>query len=96
MKKITVEILTPERSLLRKEADMVVAATVDGECGFLTGHMPLIAALAKGKVRVVDGAETIHVVVDGGIVNVGRDAVTVMAIQARIWADVAEDQKIRE
>jgi F-type H+-transporting ATPase subunit epsilon len=94
MKKITVEILTPESCVLRKEADMVVAGTVDGECGVLAGHMPLISALAKGNVRVISGAETTHVAVDGGIVNVGRDTVTIMAIQARIWVDVAETQKI--
>jgi F-type H+-transporting ATPase subunit epsilon len=96
MKKITVEILTPECCVLRKEADMVVAGTVYGECGVLAGHMPLIAALVKGKMRVVDGAETTHVVVDGGIVNIGGDTVTVMSIKARIWADVDENQKIGE
>jgi F-type H+-transporting ATPase subunit epsilon len=94
MKNITVEILTPECCVLRKEADMVVAGTVGGECGVLAGHMPLIAALAKGKLRVVSGAETTHVAVDGGILNVSRDTVTIMAVQARIWADVPENQKI--
>jgi len=94
MKKITVEILTPECSLLRAEVDMVVVSTVDGECGVLTGHMPLIAALAKGKARLINGAETAHVAVDGGIINVFCDTVTIMSIQARKWADVAENQKI--
>jgi len=93
MKKITVEILTPECCVLRGEADMVVAETVAGECGVLAGHMPLIAALSKGKLRLIDGAKTTHVAVDGGLVNVCRDTITVMSIQARIWVDAAENRK---
>lgn len=46
------EIVTPERSLFRGEADHIFFPGSDGAFGVLDNHAPVIATLKAGNVRV--------------------------------------------
>ena len=53
-----VEVLLPDRSLWSGEAGMVIAKTIDGDIGILTGHSPVFGILSPGsvvRVREVPG-----------------------------------------
>lgn len=67
------------------EATMVSAFTTEGSIGILPGHTPVLAALAKGEVRVkaVDGSE-ITAQADDGFLSVAGDQVTVIAGEALV------------
>ena len=44
-----VELLMPDRSLWSGEAGMVIAKTIDGDIGILTGHSPVFGILSPGS-----------------------------------------------
>ena len=46
------DIVTPAAKLLSDDAYMVVVPGVEGEMGFLHGHVPLVSVLADGVVRI--------------------------------------------
>jgi F-type H+-transporting ATPase subunit epsilon len=70
MKTVPCEILTPEKVVLREEAEFIVAPGGEGELGILPGHMRLLAGLKAGNVRLVKGSETKKFSVAGGIINI--------------------------
>ncbi len=82
---LQVSIVSPEQVLFTGEADMVVARTTSGDAAFLTGHSPVLASLAAGKVRVVAAnADIATAVVDGGFIEVSNDTVTVLTDRAEL------------
>jgi F-type H+-transporting ATPase subunit epsilon len=77
---VEVKLLTPGGVLYHGEAAMVIARTVDGEIGFLAGHSPLLADLARGALRILkqDGSEETFTV-DSGFVEVCDNRVVVLS-----------------
>ena len=58
-----VELLMPDRSLWSGEAGMVIAKTIDGDIGILTGHSPVFGILSPGslvRIREVRAATTVR------------------------------------
>ena len=47
--KLTLEIVTPDRAVLREEVDEVVVPGSEGYLGVLPGHTPLLSALKVGE-----------------------------------------------
>jgi F-type H+-transporting ATPase subunit epsilon len=74
------EILTPEKKLYTGEVFGVQLPGVDGSFEILEKHAPLIAALGKGKVKVL--ADKTHTteqfIVEGGFVEVLNNKATVL------------------
>ena len=80
-------IVTPEATSLDTHVRSIVLPLEDGERGVARGHTPFIGRLGAGEVRIVGehGAadDAIRrVFVAGGFVEVGHDAVTVLAQRA--------------
>lgn len=85
MAKLSVSVVSAEREIWSGDASQVVAKTVEGEIGILTGHEPMLALLATGEVRVTTGSgEKIAVDAEGGFLSVDHDRVTIVASQASI------------
>jgi len=81
---IRVEIVSQDRMVYEGNVEMITMPGIEGEMGVLSGHAPLITALAYGVIKV-KAAEEEHVyTVAGGIVEVQPDIVTILA-------DAAED-----
>ncbi len=52
-----VEVVIADRELWAGEANMVIAKTLEGDIGLLTGHPPVLGILAEGSiVRILDPA----------------------------------------
>jgi F-type H+-transporting ATPase subunit epsilon len=80
---IRLEVVSPERTVLEEDADIVVARGAEGDLGILHGHEPLITPLATGELMYkVDGEEH-FIAISGGFLEVRPDRVVVLA-------DVAE------
>ena len=77
--KITLEIVTPDRSLIREEVDEVQVPGSEGYLGILPGHTPLLATLAVGELWYRAGAEKHYLAIAGGFVEVLPDRVTILA-----------------
>jgi len=77
--KLTLEIVTPDRALLREEVDEVVVPGSQGEFGVLPGHTPLLSTLRIGELWYRQGQEKHYLAIAFGFVEVLPDRVTVLA-----------------
>lgn len=93
---ISLEIVSPERLLLSRSADMVVIPAAEGDMGILEGHTPMIVTLQGGTISVYEGetvAEQLFVV--GGFAEVTGERCTVLANEALPVADLSKDEAER-
>lgn len=87
MANLSVSVVSADHEVWAGEATQIVAKTVEGEIGILTGHEPILAILADGEVRIttLDGNKIV-VNAEGGFFSVNRDEVQVVAGQASLVA----------
>jgi F-type H+-transporting ATPase subunit epsilon len=77
--KIQLEIVTPDRALVREEVDEVQLPGAEGYFGVLPGHTPLLASLSVGELWYRVGAEKKYLAIAFGFVEVLPERVTVLA-----------------
>ena len=77
--KLTLEIVTPDRALVREEVDEVVVPGSQGEFAVLPGHTPLLSTLKVGELWYRQGQEKHYMAIAFGFVEVLPDRVTVLA-----------------
>jgi F-type H+-transporting ATPase subunit epsilon len=85
---ITLEVVTPERQLLRTRVSMVVAPGALGEFGVLPGHVPLMTLLGTGILSYRSAEGVGALVVSEGYAEVADDQVTVLAEHADLASEV--------
>jgi len=83
MDKINLEVITPERLVLREAVDEVIIPALNGELGILPNHTALISQLKTGILTYRQGHERKQLHVSGGFVEVLGESVSVLS-------DVAE------
>ncbi|MBI4748051.1 MAG: F0F1 ATP synthase subunit epsilon [Acidobacteria bacterium] len=87
--RLTLEIVTPDRLLLHKEADEITVPGLNGEMGILPGHTPLISQLSvAGLVSYRNGNEQGLAFVSQGFVEVMPDRVTILAERAQLPEEI--------
>ena len=77
--KLTLEIVTPERSLVSEQVDEVQLPGSEGYFGVLPGHTPLLATLQVGELWYRIGQEKRYLAIAFGFAEVLPDRVTVLA-----------------
>jgi F-type H+-transporting ATPase subunit epsilon len=74
------EIVSPEKLVLSRQAEMVVIPGSEGELGVLPGHAPMIVALGAGTIRVYEkGLVAQRFQVSGGFAEITPERCTVIA-----------------
>jgi F-type H+-transporting ATPase subunit epsilon len=76
---LTLEMVTPDRALLREEVDEVVVPGSQGAFGVLPGHAPLLSTLKIGELWYRQGQERHYLAIAFGFVEVLPNRVTVLA-----------------
>ena len=76
---IDLQIVTPDRLVVRERVDEVEIPGSEGYFGVLPGHTPLLAALAVGELWYRKGAEKTYLAIAFGFAEVLPDSVTVLA-----------------
>src|SRR5579862_2662976 len=76
------EVVTPQRDVVRDSVTEVQLPGSDGYLGILPGHTPLLTELKIGALSYKKGGETRYVAVLGGFAEVLSDRVTVLADSA--------------
>jgi F-type H+-transporting ATPase subunit epsilon len=85
---LTLSIVTPEREIVRVQADEVELPGTEGYFGVLPGHTPMLATLTVGRLTYRIG-QTSHVLaIAFGFAEVLPDAVTVLAEIAERAEDI--------
>ncbi|MGO8957538.1 MAG: F0F1 ATP synthase subunit epsilon [Streptosporangiaceae bacterium] len=89
---LQVELVNPEGELWTGEAQLVIARTLDGEIGVLTGHAPIIGILAEGslvQIRPNDPAgPDVFAAVAGGFLSVNDNRVSILARYGQMGTEV--------
>jgi len=73
------EIVTPEKMVVRDVAEEMQIPGKDGYLGILPGHAPLITELAVGEITYLKDNYTHHLSVAWGFAEVLPDKVTILA-----------------
>jgi F-type H+-transporting ATPase subunit epsilon len=97
---LQVSIVSPEEMVWEGDADMVVARSPEGEFAILRGHIPFLAALVPGIVKVVSGNSQEIFFVSGGVLEASGSMddyhVIVLADDAQPAGDITlEDARRR-
>jgi F-type H+-transporting ATPase subunit epsilon len=85
---LTLSIVTPERELVRVQADEVELPGTEGYFGVLPGHTPMLATLTVGRLTYRVGQETRVLAISVGLAEVLPDAVTVLSQIAELAEDI--------
>lgn len=98
---LRVELVAPDGEIWSGRARMVVAKTLDGDLGVLTGHSPVLGILAEGSlVRILApgageedadgeaGGEDVLAAVSSGFLAVADDRVSILSRQAQLASTV--------
>lgn len=88
-KNIRLEVVTPEKSVVSENAQIVMAPGVLGQFGVLVNHTPFMTALQTGAIKYKDenGRER-FVFVSGGFAEALPDRVTVLVESAERRKDI--------
>ena len=86
--KLTLEVVTPERSLVNEQVDEVELPGSDGYFGVLPGHAPLLSTLQVGELWYRVGQEKHFLAIAFGFVEVLPERVTVLAHLAERPEDI--------
>ena len=89
---IELQIVTPDRLLLREAVDEVEIPGSEGYFGVLPGHTPLLAALAVGEMWYRKGEEKTYLSIAFGFAEVLPDRVTILARLAERADEVDVDR----
>ena len=89
---IHVDVVSAEESIFSGEAEFVVLPGEAGELGIYPRHTPLITRIKPGAVRIVPagGGEEQLIFVNGGIIEIQPNVITVLADTAIRGHDLDE------
>jgi F-type H+-transporting ATPase subunit epsilon len=76
-------VVTPEKTVLEKDVNMVVAPAFDGEIGIMPGHAATLARLGPGELRLTAGTEKTRLFIDGGFCQISDNVVSILTSRVR-------------
>lgn len=79
MSHLTIELVTPDRSVVHEEVDEVQIPGAQGYLGVLPGHTPLLTTLQVGELWFRQGEEKVFVSVAFGFAEILPDRVIILA-----------------
>ena len=82
------EIVTPDKMVLKDEAEQMQIPGKNGYLGILPGHAPLITELAIGEISYTLRGETKYLALAWGFAEVLPDKVTILAEAAERPEDI--------
>ena len=87
-KTLHLDVVTPEKTVISDEVDIVMAPGYFGEFGALPNHIPFLAQLQPGEVKYRKGGQLEYVAVSGGYAEVLPTKVTILATTAERAQDI--------
>ena len=88
MSALQLEVVTPDKTVVSAEVEMVVCPGVQGEFGVLPNHVSMLSALKIGDLRYRVNGKDEHVFISGGFADVNNNVMSVLAESAEKAADI--------
>ena len=82
------DIVTAEKLVYSDEVSSVVAPGAEGQLGILPNHAPLLTSLKPGELKVSKEGEETNIAVSGGVLEVLKNVVTILADTAERAEDI--------
>ncbi len=92
---LSLEIITPEKTVVKDEVDVVEATGAEGEFGIMPGHTQFLTTLKIGEIRYRKGNETVYLSSSGGFAEVVDDKVTLLVDTAERSKEIDVDRAKR-
>ena len=89
--KFTVEIISPDQTILKQEASEVVIPSFEGQMGILNNHIPLITFLRPGIITIKAAGEKKYYV-EEGTVEFSNNNLLILSSTAKDVADLDKSQ----
>ncbi len=87
-KTIKLKIVTPESVLLQEEIEGISIPTVEGEITVLPDHIPIIAAMKPGELKIKKGGKDEFFAMMRGVVEVDGKTITILTDAAERADDI--------
>ena len=88
--KFTIEIISPEKSILNTEASEVILPSYEGEMGILRDHIPLITFLRPGLIKIKNENEKIFFI-EEGIVEFKNNNLLILTSTAKAVSSIDQN-----
>ena len=88
--KFTVEIISPDKLVIKAEASEVILPSFEGEMGILRDHIPLITFLRPGLIKIINGSEKKYFV-DDGTVEFSNNSLLILTSTAEELSKIKKD-----
>lgn len=88
MATLRLEVVTPDKTVVSTDAEMVICPGVEGEFGILPHHVSLLSALKIGNLRYRANGKDEDVFISGGFVDVNNNSCSVLAESAEHARDI--------
>ena len=77
--KIEIDLVSPEKQVFSKVADMVIVSGTEGDFGVLPyGHAPIVSSIRPGTLEIQDANNIERFFLAGGIVEVLSNKVSIL------------------
>ena len=87
------EIVTPEKVFYNDEVEMVIMRTTKGDRAILKDHIPFLAGLVEGQLRVKKDGKFREGKISGGFITVNKEKTTILT-EAASWDDEAKKETL--
>jgi F-type H+-transporting ATPase subunit epsilon len=94
-KKITMEVVTPERVVIREQVDSLVVPAAQGYMGVLPGHAPIVAQLAIGVLSYKMDGKEYTAATSGGFMEVANDKAVLLTDTAELAEEIDVERALR-
>nr|P29709.2 RecName: Full=ATP synthase epsilon chain, sodium ion specific; AltName: Full=F-ATPase epsilon subunit, sodium ion specific; AltName: Full=Na(+)-translocating ATPase subunit epsilon [Propionigenium modestum]CAA41375.1 F1 subunit [Propionigenium modestum] len=90
------EVVTPLKKVLDRDAEMVIMRTIEGDMGVMADHAPFVAELAVGemKIKSANGEEAYFV--SGGFLEISKEKTMILADEAIDVKEIDVERAKRE
>ncbi len=95
MMNLQLEIVTPDKVVLKDTVDEVVVPTTSGEITILPNHAPLLTRMKEGELVIKKSQKVLYFAVLGGFLEVQNNNVNILADYA-VRAEDIEVAKAKE
>ena len=79
----TIEIISPENSIIKSSTTEVVIPSYEGEMGILKDHVPLITFLRPGVITIINVADKKKFFVEEGTVEFSNNNLLILTSKAK-------------
>ena len=86
-----VEIITPDKLLLKSDTTEVVIPSFEGEMGILKDHIPLISFLRPGIINIKDSNDEKKYYIEEGVVEFANNNLLILTSNSKALKDLNDN-----